>query len=70
MVSDTSLDPVYSEITVSTSDDNILEREECLCVVLSPLPKSTVFFDGSYEVQLCFEDNEGKCYMLHANQCK
>ena len=66
MVSNSGLDPVYKEITIYTSEDDVLEREECLCVELSPVQNSSVFFNDNYQAQLCFKDDEGKaCAWMH-----
>ena len=65
MVSDSGLNPVYKEITIYTSENDILEREECLCLVLSSIQNSNVFFNDNYKAQLCFEDDEGEVDTLH-----
>ena len=54
------LDPVYKDIAISTFEDDILEREECLCLQLSPTQNSNVFFTDNRQARLCFEDNEGE----------
>ena len=57
-------DPVYKEITIYTSEDDVLEKEECLCLQLSPTQNSNVFFNDNYKAQLCFKDNEGEALTL------